>query len=58
MKTSPEYQGQIGWYEATFLAKNLGLIFRKLIMNKKMRICFVLFWGRLLVQLFSPNILS
>lgn len=31
-----ECQGQLGWSEATFLAKNLGFIFRTLIMNNKM----------------------
>lgn len=42
------------------LAKIPGLIFTKLMMNKKMG-TFFLFWGQMLVQffcLFSPNTLS
>lgn len=35
-----ECQGQLGWSEATFLAKNPGFIFRKLIMNNKMGTSF------------------
>jgi hypothetical protein len=57
METSPECQGQIGCSEAAFLAKNPGLIFRKLIMNNLMETFFFFFWADTIL-LFSPNILS